>query len=345
MIPVPPLELFIVVGLLYLLSMAAGAGLLLMLLGLFFRRSRQHLGRYRKSYIGLSLLLLILLLPGVLLKLESLSSIAAHLAHREALNPRLEQALQLGELRLPAGSQVKLGTLEPLDWQDQPQPYGLASVLYAELSQPIVVLGLSVDAIDASPHSFESKLRLSGQQSVADWPCAAGSWVTFKRTVEARLQPSQWQFKQCTLAPHSEVAGVSWPADGRVYIDESGWELSNEQTIEPPLSFLGLQLRELRMKLDQARQLSRWEGELGAPLRLGDWDYPSGTAVRWQDVDTWLFSPTADGRARNQKTGATVTAGHSIQQRHRDGTTLGVFANATVGVIDWMGLEVTPASE
>jgi hypothetical protein len=345
MIPVPPLELFIVVGLLYLLSMAAGTGLLLMLLGLLFNRSRQHLGRYRKSYSGLSLLLLILLLPGVLLKLEALRSSAAYQAHREALNPRLQQDLQLGELRLPAGSQVKLDTLEPLDWQDQPQPYGLASVLYAELSQPIVVLGLDVDALDLPPSYYYSKVRLTHAQTVHNWPCVAGGWVEFSREVATRLQPSQWQFKQCTLAAHSEVAGVSWPANSRVYIDESGWELSNDQPVEPALNFLGLQLRELRLKLDQARQLSRWEGELGAPLRLGDWQYPAGTAVRWQDADTWLFSPAADGQAHNRQTGATVTAGHSIQQRRRDGVTLGVFANATVGVIDWVQFDASPAPE
>jgi hypothetical protein len=81
---------------------------------------------------------------------------------------------------------------------------------------------------------------------------------------------------------------------------------------------------------------------LGAPLTLGDWHYSAGTAVCWQDQDSWLFSPTRTAQANNRQTGAVVTAGQSVQQRSRDGKTLGVFANADIGVIDWVQFDATP---
>ena len=263
-------------------------------------------------------------------------------AQWQALNPRLEQQLQLGELHFPAGSQVKLDSLEPLDWQAQPQLHGLDSLIYAELNQPIEVLGLRVDAIDLPPHHYFSRLRLTDDARVDGWPCGAGGWAEFKREIATRLQPSQWQFTKCDLAAHSLVAGVVWPANSQVYADESGWQLSNDDPAEPPLSFLGLALRELRIELDEARQLRRWEGELGAPLDLGDWHYPAGTAVRWQDPHSWLFSPTRDAKANNRHTGEAISAGHSILQRSRDGKTLGIFANDSMGVIDWQTLATEP---
>ncbi|MFZ3186082.1 MAG: hypothetical protein WA173_18300 [Pseudomonas sp.] len=335
MIPVPSPDLFILLGLLVLLSLLAASALLLMLLALLFSRSRRHLRRHPKSYIGLSLLLLLLLMPGALIKWQQQRSLADDQAQRQALNPRLEQQLQLGELHFPAGSQVKLDSLEPLDWQAQPQLHGLASLIYAELSQPIEVLGLRVDAIDLPPHHYFSRLRLTANARVDGWPCGAGGWVEFKRDIATRLQPSQWQFRQCQLATQTAVAGVVWPANSQVYANESGWQLSNDDPAEPPLSFLGLALRELRIELDEARQLRRWEGELGAPLDLGDWHYPAGTAVRWQDPHSWLFSPTRDAKANNRHTGEAISAGHSILQRSRDGKTLGVFANDSLGLIDW----------
>ncbi len=342
MIPVPSADLFILLGLLILLSLLAASGLLLMLLALVFGRSRRHLRRHPKSYVGLSLLLLVLLMPGALIKWQQQRDATAAQAQRQALNPRLEQQLQLGELRFPADSQVKLDSLEPLDWQEQPQLHGLDSLVYAELSQPIEVLGLRVDAIDLPPHHYFSRLRLTDNARVDGWPCGAGGWVEFKREIETRLQPSQWQFHQCQLATQTTVAGVVWPANSQVYADESGWQLSNADPAEPPLSFLGLTLRELRIELDEARRLRRWEGELGAPLNLGDWHYPAGTAVRWQDPHSWLFSPTQDAKANNHHTGAAISAGHSILQRSRDGKTLGVFANDSMGVIDWQALAAEP---
>lgn len=344
MISVPSPDLFILIGLFILLSLLAGSGLLLMLLALLFGRSRSHLRRHPKRYIGLSLLLLLLLMPGLLLQLEQRRAEAASKARWQALNPRLEQELRLGELRFPAGSQVRLDTLEPLDWRDQPQPYGLDSLIYAELSQPVTLLGLRVDAIDLPPQHYFSRLRLTHPEAVHGWPCAAG-WVEFKREIETRLQPSQWRFSACSLTVHSVVASVSWPANSQVHATESGWQLRNDHPAEPPLQFLGLSLRELQLELDGARQLRRWEGELGAPFTLGDWQYAAGTAVRWQDGERWLFSPTRDAKANNRQTGEAIGAGRSIQQRSRDGKTLGVFANEQVGASTWTELEVNQDGE
>jgi hypothetical protein len=115
------------------------------------------------------------------------------------------------------------------------------------------VLGLSVDALDLPLSYYYSKVRLTHAQTVDNWPCAAGDWVEFTREVATRLQPSKWQFERCTLAAHSVVAGVSWPANSWVYADKLGWLLSNEQPAEPALSFVGLPLRELRLSLAACR--------------------------------------------------------------------------------------------
>lgn len=337
MIPVPNPTVFLIVGLIYLLGLLAVPVLLALALSLCWPRSRRHVLARPWRY---GLLTLVMLVPAGLmgaLWLDKREFSAEFDARQAALNPRLEQPLTLGELTFAAGSQVKLKTLDPLDWQDQPQPHGLESLEEAELPAPMALLGLQVDALDLPINHDASRVRLAREGQVAGWPCAAGEWVAFRHPQEDRLKPSGWHFESCSLAPGHAVQGVDWPAGTLLRRHGGHWVLRNDGPAD--LAFDDLHWQSLVLELDARREPVFWEGELARPLVLGGWRYPVGTRVRHEGDGLWLFSPTDRAVAVREADGLKQGAGRSILQRQSDGRVLKTPANDEVGVIDWMVLE------
>lgn len=337
MIPVPNPTVFLIIGLIYLLGVLAVPVLLALAASLCWPRSRRHVLARPWRY---GLLTLVMLVPVGLMGALWLQEreFAAEFAAREAaLNPRLEQPLTLGDLTFPAGSQVKLETLDPLDWQNQPQPHGLESLKEAELPAPMALLGLQVDALDLPTGYDSSRVRLAREGQVDGWPCAAGEWVEFRRTQEDRLKPAGWHFESCPLTPGHSVQGIDWPTGTTLRQLGEHWVLRNDGPADLP--FDGLHWLSLVLELDARREPVFWEGELARPLVLGGWHYPVGTRVRHEGDGLSLFSPTDRAVAVREADGLKQGAGRSILQRRSDGQVLKMPANDEVGVIDWMVLE------
>ncbi|KPA94108.1 hypothetical protein [Pseudomonas asplenii] len=334
--PDPSAILFIF--LLAALAVVSTIGLLWVLVALLFARTRRHLRRNPWRYGCLIVPGLIFAgLGGAMLR-EFQRLDAASEAERQALNPRLQAELRLGELSFPVDSQAHLGTLDPEDWQGKPQAHGLDSLKSIELAAPIEILGMPVSAIDFSPGYSDSSVRLEHDQVIQDWPCAAGTWASFRREAQDTYRPSRWRFKECTLVPGVGVAGVTWPAGTVLHGDREGWMLRAEDADNLDIALDGLHLSSLRMYLDSQRRTERWDGQLARSTTLGEWLYPQGTRVRGDERGAWLFSPTGEQDAINRRTGEQIAEGHSILQRRGDATPVSIKPNSEVGVIDWFVL-------
>ncbi|WP_017903050.1 hypothetical protein [Pseudomonas asplenii] len=336
--PDPSVILFIF--LLSALAVVGLIGLLWVLVALLFARTRRHLRRNPWRYGCLVVVGLVFAGLGGAMWREFQRIDAESEAKRQALNPRLDAELQLGELSLPAGSQAHLGTLDPEDWQGKPQPHGLQSLKSIELATPVDIQGMPVSAIEFSPIYNQSGVRLVHDQVVQGWSCAAAALVGFTRENQDTYRPSQWHFKECTLVPDVNVAGVTWPAGTILSREGRRWMLRAEDADNLEIALDGLHLSALRLYLDGQRHIDSWEGQLARPVTLGEWLYPRGTRVRGDERGAWLFSPTGRQDALNQRTGEKVAEGRSILQRRGDATPVTIKPNSEVGVIDWF--VVTP---
>ncbi|NWE47203.1 hypothetical protein [Pseudomonas gingeri] len=336
----PDPSVIFLVFLLIALAALSAAGLLWVLVASLFAPTRDHLRRNPRRYAMLILVALVFAGLGGLMWRDFQRIDEEAESQRQALNPRLQADLQLGELHFPAGSQAHIGTLEALDWQGQPQAHGLQSLTSIELLGAVDVLGLPVVALDFSWGSDNARIRLEHDRMVQGWSCAASAWVVFGHAVDDRFRPSRWHFKECALVPGMGVAGVDWPAGTVVSGDRSGWMLRAEDADNLSIALDGLQLATLRMMLDAQRQPLGWQGQLAQPATLGDWRYVAGTRVRGDAGGAWLFSPSRAQDAVNLRTGEKVSLGHSILQRRGNEDSVSIKANAEVGVIDW--LEITP---
>jgi len=306
------------------------------------------------SFIGLPLLLIGLLIPACRRRMRrqplhfgALAGVCAIFVvctlwkiHsddrlRKALHPELEQDVQLDGLPLPAGAKLNLETLEPLDSQGQPQPYGLRSLYYAKFAAPHTINGVEVTELQMYGSGPFSKMLLSRDQVVAGWPCAGGTRVTLDIADEDRLQPSRWRFSACTLVTGADVAGVKWPDSSEVRQYDGRFSIDTIGLASPAVVIQGIALSSLSLDLDKQRQPGRWSGQLAQDLTLGDWHYPRGMRVRQDTPGTLMFSPSKSDSAQNLRTGETLDAGRSIQQRRENGAVLWIKPNTGLGVLDW----------
>ncbi|AZD05135.1 hypothetical protein [Pseudomonas chlororaphis] len=306
------------------------------------------------SFIGLPLLLIALLIPACRHRMRRqplhfgvLAGVCVIIVvcvlwkiHRDnqlnkAHHPQLEQDVQLDGLQLPAGAKLNLGTLEPLDAQGRPQSHGLRSLYYAEFAAPHRINGVEVTELQMYGSGPFSKMLLSRDQVVAGWPCAGGTWVTLDIADADRLQPSRWRFSACTLVTGADVAGVKWPDSSEVRQYDGRFSIDTIGLASPAVVIQGIALSDLSLDLDEQRQPGRWRGQLAQDLTLGDWHYPRGMRVRQDTPGTLMFSPSKSDRAQNLRTGETLDAGHSIQQRRESGAVLWIKPNAGLGVLDW----------
>ena len=333
MIPVPNPTGLLLVSLLVLLAWLALITFAGLLLSLAWPRPRHYWRQHPWRAAIFSLLLLLLTLPGLLIQHELRQIEAEQNARQAALHPILSKPLTLGELTLPAGSRVTLNTLEPLDWQEQPQAHGLQSVKEAELSEPIKVLGLNIDALDLPPSHYFSRMRLAGEQWLEGWRCAAGEWAEFAREIEAQYQPSQWRWKHCRLAAGNQRVGLDWPAGSLVERERFGWRLRAAENSE--LNLNGLLLRSLEMSLNNEGELLAWNATLARPLILGEWQHAAGTRIRQDQPGQWLFTPQLKEPSRHTGNGRQVGNAEQLRQRTADGYLLDIQTNPWPDTFIW----------
>ncbi|WP_248807314.1 hypothetical protein [Pseudomonas sp. MWU13-2100] len=336
----PDPSVILLIFLLVLLAALSGIGLLWVLAALLFAPTRRHLRRNPRRYACLIAVALMFVGLGGVMWRDFQRIDDEQQARQQALNPRLQADLHLGELDFPAGSQAHIGTLEPQSWDGKPQAHGLESLKSIELPASLEVLGLPVVAIDFAPDYDNSRVHLEQDHFVQGWHCVAGSWVNFKREMEDLYRPSRWHFFGCDLVPGVSIAGVSWPVGTVLHGAGSGWMLRAEDADNLDIALDGLQLAALRMTLDPQLRPERWEGQLAQPATLGDWRYPKGTRVRGDARGAWLFSPSGEQDAVNLRTGEQVAQGRSLLQRRGAEASVSIKANSEVGVIDW--LVITP---
>lgn len=328
-------------GILLLLGLLGLCGLLLLAVLLLRAGSRAALRRHPWRSGLLTLLSLLLSMPALLLLVELHQQQAAQQARAEALNPTLQEPLQLDGVHFPAGTRVQLQRLEPQnDWASgAPLAYGLASLQRASFSTPQVIRGLQVTALEAPSSYFYSSLQLAHDQTVEGWPCAATVPVEYRREIVDRLQPQNWRLQACGLQAQAHLAGVVWPAGSQLLREGDGWRLrySRSDTGQPAVAHAGMQLEWLDMDLDAEGRPLRWQGSLAAPLRLGGVEYAARTDVQALAEGRLLFSPRRAPAYDHQRQ-RSIAPGRSLLQA-ADGRVLREADNAELGVIDWLELE------
>ncbi len=140
----PDPSAILLIFLLAALAVVSAIGLLWVLVALLFARTRGHLRRNPRRYGCLVVVSLVFAGLGGTMWRDFQRIDAESEARQQALNPRLEAELRLGELSFPAGSQAHLVTLDAEDWQGKPQAHGLESLKAIELPEPQDVLGMPV---------------------------------------------------------------------------------------------------------------------------------------------------------------------------------------------------------
>lgn len=327
MIPINPLAMML--GSLFLLvSVICSAALAGLIVALLNQRARRFIFA-RGWWFGL---LGVFLAAGSLPTFEFVRWQFNHWLDQRALNPRLNSEQVLGDLLLPAGTQVRIERLEPFrNLSGDTLPGGLQSLQRAQFDgEPAVVRGAAVRSLELGDTTGEAKLveaiRLDG------WLCSAEAAVTFRYSSAERFNPRAWQLKSCTLAPGSEVAGVTWAQPVAVHaVENRRWQL---EPGDAPVRFQGLNLRLWNLWLDGPYgELQDWQGELVEPLQLGSMRYPAGTRVRAFQGNL-LFSPITEAPAVDQRDGKPLEADLSVEQT-AGGKVLGTHRNGDVGVIDW----------
>ncbi|MDV5098990.1 hypothetical protein QQ994_16125 [Pseudomonas asiatica] len=292
------------------------------LIALLIPRSRRYMVARRWRF-GL---LLMLLAGGSVPYIESTNSLWQDWRSH---NPRLKHEEVLGDLVLPAGTQVHLQNLEPFnDLSGDPVPYGMQSLDHADFDRtPGNIIGMPVRRLKlAQGHGFATVETLSAHD-LAGWKCAPGE-VEFRFPFGAHFMFSKWKMHQCTLAPGTELGGIVWPGPVEVFSNTTGWEARSEQS---PVKLLGIELRSLSMMLDRPYGDGRWwRGSANQPFNFGAIHYPADIQVSF-DQGQMLFSLPPDAQAQDRRTGTLIEGGQTVVQSMAGGV-LGIRTNDSMGV-------------
>lgn len=332
MIPISPAAMLLGLAVLGV-GVLAALGLLALGLALLLPAWRIRLSQRWMTWSLLALLLVLTATPAVLMSWHLYQQEILDEAAQKARNPRLEEPLLLGDIRFPAGTRVRLERAEPENhWHTgEALPYGLQTLEQAHFETPVRIRGLDVERLEASASSFFSRLRLSSDQRVDSWPCAAGSDVDFRREPVDRLHPGRWQLESCTLQDRALLADVVWPRGSRVYRSQDGWVLQAEGLVE----YRGLLVKGLRLSLTEDARLQHWDAELAQAAQLGAMRYDGGTQV-WGFANGDLRFTPEPGGARDAD-GRALPDEHSVFQ-NADGELLDIRANSEAGIIRWIRL-------
>lgn len=247
-----------------------------------------------------------------------------------AHNPRLEREEVLGDLVLPAGTQVQLEDVKPFnDLSGNPRPYGMQSLKHADFERaPGNIMGIPVRWLELWQDHGSATVEILAATDLQGWRCEPGK-VEFRFPSGAHFKFSEWRLNGCTLAPGSKQGGIVWPGPVTVFSTEGdGWELRAGDT---PTHLLGLELSWLSMRLNKPDgEVTKWSGKLNRALDFGPVHYPVGVEVRSYQGNL-LFSPPPEIQALDRRTGTPIEADHSVVQ-NAEGKFLSVRPNSEVGV-------------
>ncbi|CAM3719695.1 hypothetical protein CCOS865_02804 [Pseudomonas reidholzensis] len=325
MIPIDPLAMM--VGyLIYLFSQVFLWLLIAGLLALLFTRCRRYMLARRWRFALLAVGLAIGSVPFA--KIEF-----AQRADQRAHQPRLEHEEVLGDLVLPAGTQVRLDRLEPMnDLSGNPVPYGLQSLKHADFDRTLGdIMGMRVRSLALWQGHGSATVESLTASEVQGWSCLPGE-IEFRFPFGAHFNFSEWRLERCTLASGVEVGGVAWPPGSQVRAIELGrWRVTGDGT---PMRFETVDLSNLDLTLsDKDRTVFSWEGQLHQPLERGPMQYLAGTLVSGYR-DNLLFTPTEAAPAHDLRTGQPVEPGFSVEQS-RAGEVLGMHSARDVRCYYW----------
>lgn len=246
-----------------------------------------------------------------------------------AHNPRLEREEVLGDLVLPAGTQVQLEDVKPFnDLSGTPRPYGMQSLKHADFERtPGNIMGIPVRWLELWQDHGSATVEILAATDLQGWRCEPGK-VEFRFPSGAHFKFSEWRLNRCTLAPGSKQGGIVWP--GSLTVSSSSgdsWDLGTDT----PTRLLGLELRWLSMLLNKPDgEVLKWSGELNSAADFGPVHYPVGAQVS-SFQGYLLFSPPPEAQALDRRTGTPIESDHSVMQS-ADGKVLDVRPNGEVGV-------------
>ena len=292
------------------------------LIALLIPRSRHYMLARRWRFGLLSVLLAVGSVPYV-------ESEFSHWQQWRTHNPRLEHEEVLGDLVLPAGTQVHLDNLDDrVDYSGKPVPYGMQSLKHAVFDRtPGTIMGMPVRRLELWQGHGNATVETLSAHELEGWKCEPGE-VEFEFPFGAHFKFAEWKLHQCYLAPGTELGGIVWPGPVRVFSSAPLWEARSEDT---PVQVLGMELRWLSMRMAQPYGPARsWDGFLNHAVDFGPVHYPADIQVRSSD-GRLLFSLPASMQALDRRTGKPIEGGHTVVQNEA-GEVLGVHTNAEMGI-------------
>ncbi|OZI47545.1 hypothetical protein CEK29_02045 [Bordetella genomosp. 5] len=247
----------------------------------------------------------------------------------------LDAATELAGVRMPAGTELRLGTA------GQPDTF-----ISARFPAPTRVAG--VDAITltryqgAAPGAAHTwSLTTATDQRIEGWTCMD------THPLEFRIQDGQPRFASCHLAAGNQVEAKPLPAGAWLAsrANEPGWLVRTDGSEAVGVDQLPLLKVELRLSPER-RRLS-FEGLLAGEATLGEVTYPAGTRVAsagpkvpGAQPGDLLFSPSR-GRSARRAGGTDIPSGKSVLQA-AGGEVRAVLSNREAGVLDVASVRLGP---
>lgn len=322
MIPISPVAMMIG-SMIFMLSLASLGLLIVCMLALTIPRFRS-LMLARRWRFGL-LVIGLAVVSGPFVKI-----VGASWLDSRAHNTRLDHDEVLGDLVLPAGTQVHLEYLKPFnDLSGDPIPYGMQSLKSAEFDRaPVDIMGMRVRRLDLWQDYGNATVETLAAADVQGWKCEPGR-VEFRFPPGAPFSLSKWRMASCMLAPGSKIGGIVWPGPVKVSsTNDDEWDAASDDT---PTQLLGLELQRLSMRLNGRHgDVLKWSGVLDHAVDFGTVHYTAGIEVRSYQGDL-LFIPRPDTPAVDKRTKRPIEQDHSIVQS-AEGEVLGVPPDHEVGI-------------
>jgi len=319
------MQAMLIGSLIFMVSLVSLGLLILCLLAFLIPRFRRYMLARRRRFGVLAVGLAVVSAPVVTIVGEAWLDERAH-------HPRLDHEEVLGELVLPAGTQVYLPYLKPFnDLSGDPMPYGMQSLKHAEFDRtPGHIMGTRVRRLALWQGHGNATVETMAPADVQGWRCEPGK-VEFRFPFGAHFTLSKWRLESCMLAPGSAVGGIVWPGPVKVFsTKDDEWDAASDDT---PVRLLGLELRQLSMRLKSPHgEAVSWSGLLDHASDFGPIHYAAGIEVRSYQGNL-LFIPRPDMPAIDSRTKTPIQHDHSVVQSVA-GEVLGVRPNHEVGIRD-----------
>lgn len=317
------MQAMLIGSLIFLVSLVSLGLLIVGLLAFLIPRLRRYMLVRRRRFGVLLFGLAVVSVPFVKVVGEAWLDERAH-------HPRLDHEEVLGELVLPAGTQVHLEYPKPSnDLSGDPMPYGMQSLKHAEFDRaPANIMGLRVRRLTLWQGHGNATVDAMAAADVQGWRCEPGK-VEFRFPSGAHFTLSKWRLESCMLAPGGTLGGIVWPGPVKVFSTNDGeWDVASDDT---PTRLLGLELRQLSMRLNGAHgDVLKWSGVLGHARDFGPIHYAAGIEVRSYEGHL-LFIPRPEMPAIDKRTKTPIEQDHSVVQSVA-GEVLGVRPNHEVGI-------------